>query len=306
MSTDDEILGKAYDARLMRRLLEYLRPYKMRVVLALAAIISGSVLQLAQPYLMKLAIDRYIANGDLAGLNRVGAAFLAILIGSFILEFAQTWTLQMTGQRIMFDMRMQIYKHLQRIDLQFYDRNPVGRLMTRVTTDVDVLNDMFTAGVVSIFGDIFTLAGIMIVLVTIDWRLAIVAFAVLPLIVLVTQWFRRNVRESYRNVRGWVARINAFLQEHITGMSTVQLFRRERRSFERFDEINRMHRDVNIDSIFFYAVFYPAIEVIGALASALIIWFGGRWTLQGTLTIGSLVAFLLYSGRFFRPISDIS
>ena len=290
----------------MRRLLQYLRPYKPRVALALAAIISASVLQLAQPYLMKLAIDRYIASGDLAGIDRIAAWFLAILLGSFVLEYVQTWTLQMTGQRIMYDMRMQIYRHLQRIDLQFYDRNPVGRLMTRVTTDVDVLNDMFTSGVVSIFGDIFTLAGIMIVLVSMDWRLAIVAFAVLPLIVLVTQWFRKNVRESYRTVRTWVARINAFLQEHITGMPTVQLFRRERRSFERFDAINQRHRDANIDSIFFYSVFYPAIEVIGALASALIIWFGGGWTLRGTLTVGSLVAFLMYSGRFFRPISDMS
>jgi ATP-binding cassette subfamily B multidrug efflux pump len=303
---EEEILGKAYDGRLMRRLLQYLRPYTPQAALALAAIISASVLQLAQPYLMKLAIDRYIANGDLRGVDRIALAFAAILIASFVLEYVQMWTLQMTGQRIMYDLRLQIYRHLQRIDLQFYDRNPVGRLMTRVTTDVDVLNDMFTSGVVSIFGDIFTLAGIMIVLVTMDWRLALVTFAVLPLIVLVTQWFRRNVRESYRTVRTWVARINAFLQEHITGMGTVQLFRRERRSFERFDDINRKHRDANIDSILFYAVFYPAIEVIGALAAALIIWFGGGWTLQGTLTIGSLVAFLLYSGRFFRPISDMS
>ena len=303
---EEEVLGKAYDATLMRRLLEYLRPYKAQVALALAAIISGSVLQLAQPYLMKLAIDRYIANRDLAGVDRIAIAYCFILIASFILEYAQTWLLQMTGQRIMYDMRLQIYRHLQRIDLQFYDRNPVGRLMTRVTTDVDVLNDMFTAGVVSIFGDVFTLAGIMIVLVTMDWRLALVAFAVLPLIVLVTQWFRRNVRESYRTVRAWVARINAFLQEHITGMSTVQLFRREPRTFERFDDINRRHRDANIDSILYYAVFYPAIEIIGALAAALIIWFGGRWVLQGTLTLGSLVAFLLYSSRFFRPISDMS
>jgi ATP-binding cassette subfamily B multidrug efflux pump len=303
---EEEVLGKAYDATLMRRLLQYLRPYKPQVALALAAIISASILQLAQPYLMKLAIDRYIAGGNLAGVDRIAIAFFFILILSFVLEYVQTWTLQMTGQRIMCDMRLQIYRHLQRIDLQFYDRNPVGRLMTRVTTDVDVLNDMFTAGVVSIFGDIFTLAGIMIVLVTMDWRLALVTFAVLPLIVVVTQWFRRNVRESYRTVRAWVARINAFLQEHITGMSTVQLFRREGRTFDRFDDINRRHRDANIDSIFFYAVFYPAIEVIGALAAALIIWFGGRWTLQGTLTIGSLVAFLLYSSRFFRPISDMS
>jgi ATP-binding cassette subfamily B protein len=203
-------------------------------------------------------------------------------------------------------MRLQIWRHLQRLDLQFYDRNPVGRLMTRVTTDVDVLNDLFTAGVVSIFGDVFTLIGIMIVLVAMDWRLAVIAFSVIPLIVLVTQWFRRNVRETYRTVRLWIARINAYLQEHITGMSTVQLFRRERRSFERFDEINRAHRDANVSSIFYYAVFYPAIEVIGALASALIIWFGGIWTMQGALTLGSLVAFLQYSQRFFRPISDMS
>jgi ATP-binding cassette subfamily B protein len=303
---EEDVLGKAYDARLMRRLLGYLRPYGAQVTIALAAIISASVLQLAQPYLMKLAIDRYIATGDLQGLNRIALAFLAILLGSFTLEFVQTWTLQMTGQRIMFDLRMQIYRHLQRIDLQFYDRNPVGRLMTRVTTDVDVLNDMFTAGVVSIFGDVFTLVGIMIVLVTMDWRLALVAFSVLPLIVVITQWFRQNVRESYRTVRTWIARINAFLQEHITGMPTVQLFRRERRGFEEFDRINDQHRVVNVESIFFYAVFYPMIEVTGALASALIIWFGGRWTLQGTIGLGSLVAFLLYSQRFFRPISDMS
>ena len=303
---EEEILGKAYDARLMRRLLGYLRPYKPQVALALGAIIAASVLQLALPYLMKIAIDRHIATGDMQGMNAVALAFLGILIASFALEFIQTWTLQMTGQRIMFDMRMQIYRHLQRIDLQFYDRNPVGRLMTRVTTDVDVLNDMFTAGVVSIFGDVFTLVGIMIVLVTMDWRLALVAFSVLPLIVIVTQWFRRNVRDSYRTVRTWIARINAFLQEHITGMPTVQLFRRERRAFDKFDRVNDRHRVANVDSIFYYAVFYPMIEIIGALASALIIWFGGGWTLQGTIGLGSLVAFLLYSQRFFRPISDMS
>ena len=306
MIHEEEVLGKAYDAGLMRRLLGYLRPYRLQVAIALVAIIAASVLQLAQPWLMKVAIDRYIATGDLRGLDRIALAFLAILLGSFALEYVQTWILQMTGQRIMYDLRMQIYEHLQRLDLKFFDRNPVGRLMTRVTSDVDVLNDMFTAGVVSVFGDVFTLAGIMIVLVTMDWRLALITFSVLPLIVLVTQWFRRNVRELYRVVRVRIARINAFLQEHITGMSTVQLFRREPRSFARFEEINRAHRDANVESIFYYAVFYPAIEIIGALASALIIWFGGLWTLQNTLTVGSLVAFILYSQRFFRPISDMS
>ena len=303
---EDDVVGKAYDSRLMGRLLRYLRPYRGSALLALAAIISGSVLQLAQPYLMKIAIDRYIPAGNLQGMNLVAVAYLGIIIASFCLDFSQTWLLQNTGQRIMFDMRAEIYAHLQRLDLRYYDRNPVGRLMTRVTTDVDAINDMFTSGVVSIFGDVFTLAGIMIVMLTMNWRLALVAFAVLPLIVLVTQWFRRNVRESYRKVRLLIARINAFLQEHITGMTTVQLFRREPREFARFQAINEEHRRANIESIFFYAVFYPAIEIIGALAAALTIWYGGRWVLQGALTLGSLVAFLLYSQRFFRPISDMS
>jgi len=303
---DEDVVGKAYDSRLMRRLLRYLRPYRGSALLALVAIISGSVLQLAQPYLMKVAIDRYIPSGNLSGMNLIAAAYLGIIIASFCLDFSQTWLLQNTGQRIMFDMRAEIYEHLQRLDLRYYDRNPVGRLMTRVTTDVDAINDMFTSGVVSIFGDVFTLAGIMIVMLTMNWRLALVAFSVLPLIVVVTQWFRRNVRESYRSVRQLIARINAFLQEHITGMSTVQLFRREARAFAKFDAINRDHRRANIESIFFYAVFYPAIEIIGALAAALTIWYGGRWALDGSLTIGSLVAFLLYSQRFFRPISDMS
>jgi len=303
---DEEILGKAYDSVLMRRLLRYLRPYRRLVGFALAAIIGNAGLQLVQPYLMKVAIDQHIATGNLAGLDRIALLFLAILLGSFTLEFLQTWMLQLTGQRIMFDMRMQIYEHLQRLEVGFYDRNPVGRLMTRVTTDVDVLNDLFTAGVVSIFGDIFMLAGITIVLFVMDWRLALVALAVIPLIAMVTQWFRRNARDSYRTVRTLIARINAFLQEHITGMSTVQLFRQEGRTFDRFDVVNTKHRDANVQSIFYYAVFYPAIEVIGALAAALIIWFGGGWTMQGTLTLGSLVAFLQYSQRFFRPISDMS
>jgi ATP-binding cassette subfamily B multidrug efflux pump len=307
MSThEEEVLGKAYDARLMRRLLEYLRPYWLQVLIAFGAIVGASLLQLAQPYLMKVAIDDHIAQGSMEGLDRLALLFLLVLVGSFALEYLQTWTLQNTGQKIMYDMRMQIYGHLQRIDVQFYDKNPVGRLMTRVTTDVDVLNELFTAGVVSVFGDIFLLAGIMAALAWMDWRLAAIAFAVLPLIAFVTQWFRTHVRESYRSVRTWIARINAFLQEHITGMSTVQLFRRERRSYEAFDEVNRGHRDANIDSIYYYSVFYPAIEVIGALSTALIIWFGGNWVMGGTLSVGSFVAFVLYSQRFYRPISDLS
>ena len=303
---DEEVLGKAYDARLMRRLLRYLRPYWRHVAVAFIAIIAGAAASLAQPYLIKIAIDRYIGAGRLEGLDRLAWLYLAILVAAFASEYLQTWMMQFTGQRIMFDLRMEIYRHLQRLDLRFYDRNPVGRLMTRVTSDVDVLNDLFTSGVVTVFGDVFTLAGIMAMMVWMNWRLAIVAFSVLPLIVLVTQWFRRNVRESYRVVRGLIARINAFLQEHITGMMTVQLFRREGLSFERFDEIDRRHRDANIESIFYYAVFYPAIEAVSALASALIIWYGGESVLRNTLTLGALVAFLQYSQRFFRPISDMS
>ena len=303
---DDIIVGKAYDAGLMRRLMGYLRPYWPAVLVAFAAIVCASMLQLAQPYLMKLAIDRYIATSDVAGMDRIALLFLGILLGSFALEYVQTYVLQHTGQRIMFDLRAEIYGHLQRLDVSYYDRNPVGRMMTRVTTDVDALNDLFTSGVVSVFGDIFTLAGIMIVLLAMDWRLALVAFSVLPLIVVITQWFRRQVRDSYRTVRTWIARINAFLQENITGMATVQLFGREARNFAQFSAINARHRDANIDSIFYYAVFYPAIEIVGALATALIIWWGGAWVLGGTLTLGSLVAFIQYSQRFFRPISDMS
>ena len=303
---EEEALGKAYDSRLMRRLLAYLRPCATPALLALAAIFAASLLQLAQPWLTKLIIDRYIVAGDLAGVNRIAVLLMLVLAGSFALEFAQTWLMQLTGQRIMYNIRMEVYGHLQKLGLSFYDRNPVGRLMTRVTTDVDVLNELFSAGVVAVFGDVFTLAGIMLVLLALDWRLALVTFSVLPLIVLVTQWFRRHVRDSYRQVRLWIARINAFLQENITGMTVVQLFRREGRNFAAFDDINRGHRDANIDGIFYYAVFYPAIEVIAALAVGLIIWWGGWWTMNGTLTIGSLVAFIQYSRRFFQPIQDLS
>jgi ATP-binding cassette, subfamily B, multidrug efflux pump len=303
---DDEILGKAYDARLMRRLLTYLRPYWRSVLVAFIVIIIGAGVSLAQPYLMKVAIDRYIATGNLEGMNRLAMIYLALLVVAFAAEYIQTWTMQLTGQRIMYDLRMSIYGHLQRLDLKFYDRNPVGRLMTRVTSDVDVLNDLFTSGVVTVFSDVLPLIGIIVMMIWMNWRLAIVSFLVLPLIVLVAQWFRRNVRETYRVVRGWIARINAFLQENITGMMTVQLFRREELNFAQFDEIDRGHRDANVDSIFYYAVFYPAIEAIGALAAALIIWYGGLSVMAGTLTIGSLVAFLQYSQRFFRPISDLS
>jgi ATP-binding cassette subfamily B protein len=303
---EEEVLGKAYDSRLMRRLLGYLRPHKWYVLGALVALVGDAVTQLAPPYLVKVAIDQYIAQGDLAGINRVAAIYFAVLLASFALEYAQTYMMQMIGQRVMFDMRMQIYTHLQRLDLSFYDRNPVGRLMTRVTTDVDVINDLFTSGVVAAFGDLFMLVGIMVTLIWMDWRLAAITFSVLPLILVLAQWFRRNVRESYRKVRLRIARINAFLNEHINGMSTVQLFRREEVNYGRFELINREHRDANVEQVFFYAVFLPAVEFVAAIATGLILWFGGGFVMAGTLTLGSLVAFILYAGRFFRPISDMS
>ena len=290
----------------MKRLLGYLWPYTHYATAALLAIFLNAALQLAQPYLIKVAIDTYIAKGDLGGVSRIAVWFFLVLAGGFALEYLQTWLMNMIGQRIMFDMRMQMYEHLQRLDLRDYDKNPVGRLMTRVTSDIDVLNDLFSSGIVAAFGDVFMLTGIMIVLLTMDWRLSLIAFSVLPLIVLITEWFRVHVRESYRTVRTLIARINAFLQENITGMATVQLFRREAVNLGRFDDINRQHRDANINSVFYYALFYPAVELIAALAAALIIWFGGGWVMAGTLTLGSLVAFLQYSQRFFRPISDMS
>jgi ATP-binding cassette subfamily B protein len=306
---DDDVLGKAYDGRLMRRLLTYLRPYRGQVIVAVIAIIGHSALDLAPPYLTKVVIDRYIPAGDLGGLGSIAVLYLAALIASFLLEYLQTWTMQVIGQKIMFDLRTQLVSHLHRLDLRFYDRNPVGRLMTRITTDVDVLNELFTSGVVSVFGDVFTLIGIMGVLIWMDWRLALAAFSVLPLIAGITHWFRVNARESYRTVRTWIARINAYLQERITGMATVQLYRREQRDFDAFDDIDRKHRDANVQSIFYYAVFYPAVELVGALAGSLILWVGGaRLIFDGSdpLTLGALVAFLQYSQRFFRPISDLS
>ncbi len=303
---DDPTPTNAYDWPLLRRLLGYLRPYPAQVVGALATIVTNSILQLAPAYLTKVVIDQHIASRDIAGVTKVAILYLIVLCASATLESAQTYIIQLTAQRIIFDLRVSVYRHLQRLDMAFHDRNPVGRLMTRVTTDVEVLNDLFTSGVHAVFFDLFTLAGIVVVLLGMNWRLALATFAVVPLVAWLSRWFRRHVRESFRAVRACVARLNAFLQENIVGMATVQLFRSEGRSFERFARINDRHRDANMQAVFYYAVFYPAIEIVAALATAVIIWYGGAQVLAGTLTLGSLVAFLLYSQRFFRPISDIS
>jgi ATP-binding cassette subfamily B protein len=303
---NEDIVGKAYDSRLMRRLLVYLRPHGAAVSIAFLAIVGGAFVDLAQPWLTQQAIDKFITTGNAAGLLRLTMFFVALLVFGFACDYFQTFILQTTGQRIMHTLRMQVYGHLQRLDLKFFDRNPVGRLMTRVTSDVDALNDLFASGVITVFGDVLTLTGIMIAMLVMSWRLALVAFVVLPGIAWVTAWFRKNAREAYREIRGLIARLNAFLQEHITGISTVQLFAEEPRTFQKFDAINARHRDVNIASIFFYAVFYPAIEILAALSGALIIWIGGWWSQEGIVSVGVLVAFLQYSRRFFQPISDLS
>ncbi len=303
---EEEVLGKAYDSRLMRRLLVYLLPYRRIVLFAFLLIMVESLIEISFPWLTMVAVDRYILQGNMGGLSLIAAAYFGLLVVKYGIGFLQTYTLQSTGQRIMFDMRRQIFNHIQGLSNSFFDRNPVGRLITRVTTDVDVLNEMFSAGIVSVFGDIFTLTGIMIVLLVLDWRLGLIVLAIVPFIGVATAIFRMKARDGYRRVRIAIAKINAFLQEHITGMSVVQLYNRERKSAERFDLINREHLQANLDSIMAYAIFYPIVELLSATAIALIIWYGGGQVLTGILTLGALIAFIQYSQRFFRPIADLS
>ncbi len=303
---EDDPVDKSYDHALLWRLLRYLRPYKVPVAVSFLLIVVMAGLDLVGPWLTKVAIDRYIRQGNAAGLDGMALVYLATLLAAFGVRFGQIYILQMTGQRVMLDLRREIYSHLQRLHVAFFDLNPVGRLMTRVTTDVDAVNELFTSGVVTVFGDLFTLFGIMGVMMAMNWKLALVTFSVIPLFFAVTNWFRRGSRATFREVRRWVARINAFLQENITGMAVVQLFRREPRNREAFAAVNRSHTEANLAQIFYYAVFYPAIEILAALATALIILYGGMRVLAGTLTLGALVAFIQYSERFWRPISDLS
>ncbi|HEX6739588.1 MAG TPA: ABC transporter transmembrane domain-containing protein, partial [Vicinamibacteria bacterium] len=291
---------------LLARLLTYLRPYWREAGLAFLFIVTGSAVGLAGPYLTKIAIDQYLVRRQAEGLGALALLYLAALGLAFACTYGQQYLLQNTGQRVMQDIRRQIFAHLQQLHVAYFDRNPVGRLMTRVTSDVDAVNELFTSGVVTVFQDLFTLFGIMGVLLAMNWRLALVTFSVIPALFLVTNWFRRGSRESFREVRRWVARINAFLQEHLTGMTVVQLFRREERSRQAFSEINRGHAQANMDQIFYYAVFYPAIDLLAVLAVALILLVGGGKVLAGTLTVGALVAFVQYSERFWQPISDLS
>jgi len=303
---EEEVLGKAYDSRLMMRLLAYLKPYRLVVTFAVVVLLIVSMLQLAGPFLTKIGIDRYIATQDAAGLNFLCWIFLAILVLEFVTVFVQTYMINWIGQKAMYDMRSQVFSRIQNLPIPFFDRNPVGRLVTRVTTDIESLQQMLSSGAVAIFGDIFKLTGIVIVLLVMNWKLALVTFSVLPFLIYATFLFKKKVREVYRLIRVRIARINAFLQENITGMAVVQLFNREQKNFEQFDKLNRDHLDAYLKTIFYYALFYPAVNLISSVAIALIIWYGGGRILAGTLTFGALVAFIQYAEMFFRPIMDLS
>ena len=303
---EEEVLGKAYDARLMRRLLKYLKPYRWHVALGVLLAVIVSATEAVRPYFTKIAVDQNIMHGDKQGLLVTILLFLAVLLFRTVIQYFSAYLTQWIGQRTIFDLRMEIFEHLQRLSLKFYDRNPIGRLITRVTNDVEVLNDMFSSGIVMVFTDVFTIIGIFYFMFTMNWQLALVSLSVLPLLFYGTFLFRKKAREAYREVRLQIARINAFMQEHITGMVVDQIFNREKKSYDRFSEINAAHRNANINSIFYYAVFYPGVDLIGAIAVGLIIWYAGANALAGSVTIGTVMAFLQFNEMFWRPIRDLS
>jgi ATP-binding cassette subfamily B multidrug efflux pump len=312
---EEEALGKAYDSRLMRRLLQYLKPYRWRVVLALALVAVVTPLELAPPKLFQVAIDRFLVPGvrqsiteaaAWRGILLISVVFLGVLIFDFLAQYIQIRIMQRVGQQTMFDMRRAIFAHLQRLPMSYFDRNPVGRLVTRVTTDVDALNDLFAAGVVTMINDFFLLAVMAAWLFSIDKRLAVDALAVLPFILVVTYFFRKFVRDANRRIRTAIARINAFLQEYISGMSVVQIFNREQKARAEFAKRNRDNMLAWRDAILAFAVFYPAVEILSVATIALIYWSGGNRVLSGALSLGVLTAFTMYATRFFRPIQDLS
>ncbi|MCG3157025.1 MAG: putative ABC transporter ATP-binding protein [bacterium] len=303
---DEDKLTRTYDAALMRRLLRYIRPMRGRMTVAVLLLLLSSGLSVLGPILTKIAIDQHIANKNMRGLTLLALAFLGILLLGLVVNYYRSVLMERVGQRIMYDLRMQIFGHLQRLPLAFFNRNPVGRLMTRVTNDVESLNELFTSGLVSVFGDVFMLAGIIIALFQLNWQLTLLTLSTVPLLYLATAIFKKKVREAERDIRVRLAKINAFLQENITGMAVVQLFNREEKNFGQFDEKNRDYLEAYRKTIFYYAVFYPVVEFIGALAVALIIWYGGGEVIAQALTFGALVAFIMYVEMFFRPISDLA
>jgi len=318
---DEDPVGKVYDARLVRRLAHYLRPYWIQATVSALSVTLKSLSDVTGPYLVKVAIDRYLTGtpgpstnwltrrlpaDPYSGITRLAAIYLVALLSAYLFEFIQVYLMQWTGQKIMFDLRRDIFRHMQRMHIGFFDTHAVGRLVTRLTSDVDAINEMFTAGVLAIVDDFFNLTFMAVVMLTINWRLALIAFAVLPLILVVTRLFRDSVRESYRRVRAAIARINSFTQEHISGMAVVQLFNREQRAYDDFEAVNKLHMIAFKDTIFAYALFYPAVEILSAIAIALVIWRGGFGVLNGTVLIGTLAMFIQYSQRFWRPIQDLS
>jgi ATP-binding cassette subfamily B multidrug efflux pump len=302
----DEVLDKSYDATLLRRLLVYLRPYRGLALLAVLLLFMSAGLALVGPLLTQRALDVAIPRHDMGLLGTFTVQFLAALLLEFVVEYGQTLLTTYIGQRVMYDLRMQIFGHLQRLSISFFDRNPVGRLMTRVTSDVETLNELFSSGLVTVFGDVFTLIAIMTMMLVVDWRLALVTFSVIPLVWLTAMVFRRRVREAFRDIRTRLARLNAYLQERLSGMRVVQLFGREADSAARFGALNREHLEAHLRSITIYAVFFPVVEVLTAVAMALLLYYGGLRTIHGTLTVGVLAAFIQLTRRFFQPLQDLS
>ena len=306
MDQPDDTLGKAYDAALARRLLVYLRPYRWYAAAAVLLLLVNAALALVGPWLTRQALDVAVPARDASQLGTLAALFLGALLLEFGTEYGQAILTTWIGQRVMYDLRLQIFGHLQRLSIPYFDRHPVGRLMTRVTSDVETLNELFSSGVVAVFGDLVTLLAIMVAMLLIDWRLALVAFAVIPLVILTAAIFRRRVRDAFRDIRVALARINTFLQERLSGMRVVQLFGREEASRRRFAEINAEHLDAHRRSITIYAVFFPVVELLTSVAVALLLWYGGLRALDGTLTVGVLAAFIQLTRRFFQPLQDLS
>lgn len=302
----EEALGKAYDARLMRRLLTYLRPYKKQVAVGVFFLLVASAVQIAMVFLLKTGIDKYIAAKDSTGLAIIAGVFTLAILAGFFIEYIQLYLTTWLGQRVQDDLRMQIFCHVQKLHLGYFDRTPVGRIVTRLTNDVNALNEMFSSGVVTVIGDIFMLTLIIGAMLYLNWALALITFATLPLLIGATIIFRAKVRDVYRVVRTKLAQLNAFMQEHLTGMTIVQLFNREERTFNRFDDINKDLRTAHFRSIYYYALFFPAVEIIGAVSAALLLYYGGLGIYKSTLTFGGLVAFLQLVEKFYRPIRDLS
>lgn len=303
---EDEVLGKAYDSRLMKRLLKYVKPYWRQVAISVFLVIVLAILNPLRPYITKFAIDDYILKSNYVGLAKLSLLLFGLLLVQGVIQYLLNYTTEWIGHKTIFDLRMEIFSHLQRLALKFFDRNPTGRLVTRVTNDVESLNEMYSSGIVLVFGDIFTIIGILYFMFKLSFELSLVTLSVLPLLFYATFLFRKKAREAYREVRTLIARINAFLQEHFSGISVVQVFNREEEEFRKFDRINSKYRDANIKSIFYYAVFFPVVELISAIGIALIIWYGGGEVVKGTVTIGVLISFIQYTEMFFRPVRDLS